>query len=145
MGRQNKIVVRAGQHIAPVEVENALIAASPAVLRAAVVGLPDGAMGHRVVGFLQLAYWQSEELLVFILSTIANNLADYKVPERLIVIDALPLDALGNVDREALAHIALEDNSTGLYAINKSSRSRPSSYRKGSHFLPRSQQPPRRA
>jgi non-ribosomal peptide synthetase component E (peptide arylation enzyme) len=42
---------------------------------------------------------------------VAGNPADDKVPERLIVIDKLPLDALGKVDRKALAHVALEDKS----------------------------------
>lgn len=78
MGRQNEIIIRGGQHISSAEVENALIAASPAVLRAAVAGLPDGVMGERAVGFLQLAYWQGEELLDSILSRAAKNLADTK-------------------------------------------------------------------
>lgn len=138
MRRRNDIIVRDGRTISPAEVENALIAASPAVLRAAVAGLPDGVIGQRVVGFLQLAYWHNDNLLNSILSTVAKKLSDYKVPERLIVIDKLPLDALGGVDREALAQIALEDNSSsGLYATDKSSRSHPSSCGKESRFLRR--------
>lgn len=109
VGRQKDIIIRNGTNISPVEVENALVASHPAVQQAAVVGTPDGASGQRVVGFVKLRPDAEEGVTADVLRIAAQRLAHYKVPERLVVIDKIPLNMLGKVDRKTLAAMALRD------------------------------------
>ena len=74
--------------------------AHPAVRDAAVVGVPDAILGHRVVGLIRLA--DSTARLDDILSDAKARLADYKVPEWLDVVDEFPRNAFGKVDRKSL-------------------------------------------
>jgi acyl-coenzyme A synthetase/AMP-(fatty) acid ligase len=54
ISRVKDLIVRGGSNISPVEVERTL-AAHPAVRDAGIVGAPDRLLGHKVVGFAQLA------------------------------------------------------------------------------------------
>jgi acyl-CoA synthetase (AMP-forming)/AMP-acid ligase II len=107
MGRQKDIIKRCGINISPVEVEGVLAASHPAVEQAAVAGLPDSVMGQRVVGFVKLKPGTPDHVLDDILRATAEQLATYKIPERLVVIDRLPLNALGKVDRITLAKMTM--------------------------------------
>lgn len=109
VARQKDIIIRNGTNISPVEVENALVASHPSVQQAAVVGTPDGAMGQRVIGFVKLLPDAKDDVTADVLRIAAQRLAHYKVPERLVVVDKLPLNMLGKVDRKALATMALRD------------------------------------
>ena len=104
VARKKELIVRGGSNIAPVEVEQAL-KSNPAVKDAAVFGVPDPELGQRVAALVQLADGAS---LDEIRADLASRLADYKIPERLKVVDAIPKNALGEVDRAALAGL-LED------------------------------------
>jgi acyl-CoA synthetase (AMP-forming)/AMP-acid ligase II len=106
VGRKKDIIIRGGTNISPIEIENALLAAHPAILEAGVVGVPDRALGERVVGFVKLAPNAADSVVADILSSLAGRLAAYKIPERLMVIDKLPRNALSKVDRKALAKLA---------------------------------------
>jgi acyl-coenzyme A synthetase/AMP-(fatty) acid ligase len=55
ISRKKDIIIRGGTNISPAEMEQALVAAHPAVEQAAVVGIPDAAMDQRVFGFVKLA------------------------------------------------------------------------------------------
>jgi acyl-coenzyme A synthetase/AMP-(fatty) acid ligase len=105
-GRKKDIIIRGGTNISPVEIENALLAAHTAVLEAGVVGVPDPKLGQRVIGFVKLVPHAAESVVTNIMEAVAGRLAAYKVPERLIVIDKLPRNALSKVDRNALAELA---------------------------------------
>jgi acyl-coenzyme A synthetase/AMP-(fatty) acid ligase len=109
VGRKKDIIIRGGTNISPIEVEQA-IAANASVEEAAVVGVPDAALGQRVIGFVALAKGKGEQVVPGILSELATRLAAYKVPERLIVLDALPRNALSKVDRMTLQAMAIEGN-----------------------------------
>jgi long-chain acyl-CoA synthetase len=90
VSRKKDIIIRGGTNISPVEVEQALVAAHPAVEQAAVVGIPDAVLGQRVFGFVKLADGTSDTVLSEILGNVATRLAAYKVPEALRVVDELP-------------------------------------------------------
>jgi acyl-coenzyme A synthetase/AMP-(fatty) acid ligase len=84
------------------------LAAHPAVRDAAVVGVPDETLGQRVAGFVQLKKGAASRIVSEVLDTARNQLADYKVPERLQVIAAIPRNALGKTDRKALLAMIAE-------------------------------------
>lgn len=81
----------------------------PGVRLSGVVGVPDPRWGQSVAAFVMLREGGTprptlEELRRFV----ADRLAAYKVPERIEILEALPLNATGKVDRKALAARALE-------------------------------------
>ncbi len=102
VSRKKDIIIRGGTNISPIEVEQALIAAHPAVREAAVVGIPDAVLGQRVFGFVKLAKGTKDNVLPEILASVARRIAGYKVPEGLRALDELPRNALSKVDRNAL-------------------------------------------
>jgi long-chain acyl-CoA synthetase len=106
VSRKKDIIIRGGTNISPVEVEQALVAAHPAVEEAAVVGVPDATLGQRVFGFLKLANGTKDTVVSEILRNVATRLAPYKVPEGLEILDKLPRNALSKVDRNRLQAMA---------------------------------------
>jgi long-chain acyl-CoA synthetase len=108
VSRKKDIIIRGGTNISPVEVEQALVAAHPAVEEAAVVGVPDAVLGQRVFGFLKLANGTKDTVVSEILRSVATRLASYKVPEGLEILDKLPRNALSKVDRNKLQAMAAE-------------------------------------
>jgi long-chain acyl-CoA synthetase len=101
VSRAQDIISRAGSNISPHEVEQALLN-HPAVCGAAVIGIPDRAMGERVAGFIQLANEAARPNLHCILVDLSGLVADYKLPEVLKVVDGLPRNACGKINRVAL-------------------------------------------
>src|SRR6195256_3490913 len=83
VSRKKDVIIRGGTNISPVEVEEALVAAHPAVEQAAVVGIPDAVIGQRVFGFVKLTDGTKNAVLSEILRNVATRLASYKVPEGL--------------------------------------------------------------
>ena len=76
------------------------------------VGKPDAVLGQRVFGFVKLASGTKETVIAEILQSVAKRLASYKVPEDLKVLDALPRNALGKVDRNLSQAMICEDGGT---------------------------------
>ena len=73
------------------------------------VGTPDPVLGQRVFGFVQLAPGARESVKAEILHNVADRLALYKVPEEIRVLDTMPRNALGKVDRRRLEAMAGEE------------------------------------
>jgi long-chain acyl-CoA synthetase len=111
VGRKKDIIIRGGSNISPVEVERVLLS-HPLVRDAAVFGVPDPVLGQRVVAIVQLSSARGDVKLDSILALGAimkdtkQQLADYKAPERLWAVDAVPRGPLGKVDRRAAAATA---------------------------------------
>jgi long-chain acyl-CoA synthetase len=100
MGRRKDIVVRAGNKVAPLEVEAAL-SEHPAVREACVIGVPDAACGevpHAYVILEPGAAADPEELRAFV----GRHLAEFMVPAEVHVISEMPSKGPGKVDRELL-------------------------------------------
>jgi acyl-CoA synthetase (AMP-forming)/AMP-acid ligase II len=112
VSRKKDIIIRGGTNISPVEVEHILLAAHPAVKDAAVVGVPDEVLGERVFGFVQLEPDAQNVKLADILATTKSQLADYKVPEQLKIIDKIPRNALGKIDRAVLVSMIQQKNNS---------------------------------
>ncbi|MDR6288204.1 acyl-CoA synthetase (AMP-forming)/AMP-acid ligase II [Inquilinus ginsengisoli] len=100
ISRRKELIIRGGSNISPVEVEQVL-KSNPAVRDAAVVGVPDAVLGQRVCALVQLAAGYGQADLPDILDHATARLADYKVPEKLLIVVAIPRNTLGKVDRRA--------------------------------------------
>ena len=97
VGRLKDIIVRGGFNISSEELE-ALLLAHPAVREAAVVGYPDDTLGERVCAVVALqagAAFDLAELVAFLRTE--KKVASYKLPERLLVLEALPRNPVGKV------------------------------------------------
>jgi cyclohexanecarboxylate-CoA ligase len=105
VGRKKDVVIRGGENISTTEVE-AVLEAHPAVHQAAAVGYPDELMGERVCAVVELAGTDGFDLDVCQEWFTERGVARYKTPERVVVVDALPLLATGKPDREALRALA---------------------------------------
>lgn len=101
VSRKKDLIVRGGSNIAPIEVERVLIA-HPAVREAGVVGVPDRILGQRIVGFVKLTQGAGSVTAEEILEDVAPQLADYKLPESLRIVEMIPRNSLGKIDRRAL-------------------------------------------
>ncbi|HEX7128193.1 MAG TPA: AMP-binding protein [Thermodesulfobacteriota bacterium] len=99
-GRRKDLIIRAGENIAPAEIE-VVLASHPLVDSAAAVGLPDEQWGERVVAAIVPragAGIDAAELLAYCRA----RLASYKVPERIVVVPELPRNGLGKVQKNVL-------------------------------------------
>ncbi|MEQ1886125.1 MAG: AMP-binding protein [Bryobacteraceae bacterium] len=113
-GRVKQIIVRGGSNISPQEVEEPIYH-HPAVLEVGVIGLPDPAYGEKVVAFVALREGMNvteEGLRDFVKARVA----DYKVPERIIFLPALPKGLTGKVQRRDLKDLVARSPEWGLAA-----------------------------
>jgi acyl-CoA synthetase (AMP-forming)/AMP-acid ligase II len=111
VGRANELYIRGGYNVYPAEVEGAL-GDYPGVDQVAVVGLPDPVLGEVGVAFVVPAAGgdaDPDELLAGLRAAARATLADYKAPDRVVVLDRLPLTSMMKVDKRALADQATQD------------------------------------
>ncbi len=89
-GRKKDVFKRGGQAVYPAEVED-LLTTHPKVEQAAVVGMPDPIMGEKGCAYIVLKKGERftfDEMKSFLQS---KKIAPYKIPERLEIIDELPM------------------------------------------------------
>ncbi|MFS0897021.1 acyl-CoA ligase FadD12 [Mycolicibacterium litorale] len=100
VGRDDEMIVSGGENVYPIEVEKTL-AAHPGVAEAAVLGVDDEKYGQRLAAFVVPADGASltEEQLK---EHVRENLANYKVPRAIRVLDELPRGGTGKVLRNEL-------------------------------------------
>jgi long-chain acyl-CoA synthetase len=107
-GRKKQIIVHDGSNISPQEVEDALLQ-HPAVEAVGVVGVRDLLHGESVRAFVELkrdaAPAKPQELIVF-----ARARVGYKAPEDVVILERMPLNPTGKVDRAALKRLAAGDH-----------------------------------
>ncbi len=108
VGRTKEMYVRGGYNVYPVEVEAAL-STHPAVAAVAVAPRPDAVMGEVGVAVVVAREGAAPPTLESLRAHAAARIADYKLPEAVVVVDALPLTAMEKVDRPALATLASRD------------------------------------
>jgi fatty-acyl-CoA synthase len=101
LGRSKDMYISGGENVYPAEVES-VITAHPAVEQAAVVGIADeqwGEVGRAFVVLTEGVVLHEVDLLAFL----GERLARYKLPRSVIVLDALPVTAIGKIDKKLLA------------------------------------------
>ena len=95
-GRRTELIITGGHNVYPVEVE-AVLARHPGVVEIAVVGVPSAEWGETVV-----AYVVGDPDLASLRALAAAELAPFKCPREIRLVDALPRNALGKVIRSEL-------------------------------------------
>jgi acyl-CoA synthetase (AMP-forming)/AMP-acid ligase II len=104
VGRCGDMYIRGGFKVHPVEVEQ-VIATHPGVARAAVVGHPAPVIGEIGVAFVVPTIRDAPPVLSELRSHVCTQLADYKAPDHLVIVDDIPLTAMLKPDRVALRHL----------------------------------------
>ena len=98
LGRSKEMFISGGENVYPAEIESVLIA-NPFVIEAAVVGVPHDTWGEVGRAFLVVTDGYAEdELREFLV----ERLAKYKLPRSFVILDALPLTAIGKIDKKLL-------------------------------------------
>ena len=101
VGRSNELIISGGENIHPAEIEN-LVAVMPGVAECAAIGLPDQRWGEVPVLVVVMASGVAFDE-VALLDALKSRLARFKLPRRVLQLDALPKTALGKVQRSELA------------------------------------------
>ncbi|MFD3499489.1 class I adenylate-forming enzyme family protein [Streptomyces sp. NPDC058678] len=107
VGRSKDMIIRGGENIYPKEIEDVL-AGDSSVLEAAVIGVPDEKWGEVVVAYVQPRPGSNVDLSA-LKALCARSLTGYKRPTAFFVVEAIPKNAVGKIDKASLRtrHAAL--------------------------------------
>jgi malonyl-CoA/methylmalonyl-CoA synthetase len=100
-GRLKEMIISGGFNVYPREVE-LVLETHPAVDEVAVAGVPSDAWGEEVTAYVvpsKPAKIDERELIAFA----RERLAAYKCPRRVVVVEKLPRNAMGKIERSKLA------------------------------------------
>jgi 2,3-dihydroxybenzoate-AMP ligase len=100
-GRIKETILRGGETLSAIGIER-LVSSHPAVADVAVIGMPDKALGERICAYVKLKDGESlslEELVAYLRGIGASVL---QLPERLELIDSIPLTKVGKADKKVL-------------------------------------------
>lgn len=100
-GRTKEMYIRGGYNVYPLEVE-AVLSSHPAVAQVAVIPRPDPVMGEIGIAVVVPTDPNRPPDLDDLLSQARSDLSRYKLPEDIRILDALPLNASGKLDRRSL-------------------------------------------
>jgi acyl-CoA synthetase (AMP-forming)/AMP-acid ligase II len=104
--RIKDMIVTGGENVYPAEVE-AVLREHPAVADCAVYGLPDKVWGEKVCAAIEVRAGESasvDDVMAFAKVQIAG----YKVPKHIVIVDTLPRTASGKIQRGKVKQAALE-------------------------------------
>lgn len=101
LSRRTDLIVRGGENVYPAEIER-LIATHPDVEETAVVGIHDPEWGQVPVALVVLRRKVTMEALA---AFVEPGLARFKRPSRWVVVEALPRNAMGKVERARLREL----------------------------------------
>ncbi len=99
VGRAKDLVITGGYNVYPREVEMALDAV-PGVVESAVIGVPHGDFGEAVFAVIV-----GDVVVGDCLAAVAPGLARFKQPKAGVVVEALPRNAMGKVQKAVLREI----------------------------------------
>ncbi|MCH2250277.1 MAG: AMP-binding protein, partial [Cognatishimia sp.] len=100
LGRNKDLIISGGFNIYPKELE-VLLDDQPGVLESAVIGVPHPDFGESPVGVLVPMAGQSPDLEA-IMAAVTPSLAKFKHPKKLVVMEALPRNTMGKVQKNLL-------------------------------------------
>uniref|UniRef100_UPI003B519870 malonate--CoA ligase n=1 Tax=Roseovarius indicus TaxID=540747 RepID=UPI003B519870 len=100
VGRDKDLIISGGYNIYPKEIE-LLLDEQPGVLESAVIGVPHPDFGETVVGVLVAEAGERPDLEA-IEAAAQQSLARFKHPRKLVVVDSLPRNTMGKVQKNVL-------------------------------------------
>ena len=100
VGRSKDLVITGGYNVYPAEIEGYLNEMG-GVAESAVIGVPHADFGEAVVAVLVARPGASPDPLALI-AELKGRIANFKVPKRVLVVDALPRNAMGKVQKNVL-------------------------------------------
>lgn len=100
VGRGKDLVITGGLNVYPSEIERVLDAL-PGIAESAVIGLPHPDFGEQVVGVLVLEPGANFDEAAA-RNSLRTQIAGYKQPKRYVIVDALPRNAMGKVQKNLL-------------------------------------------
>lgn len=103
--RKKEMIITGGYNVYPREIEE-LVHRFEGVLEVAAIGAPDERLGERIIAFVVAADASAPVDSAALLAHCNENLARYKVPREIRLVEALPRNATGKVDRLSLRAIA---------------------------------------
>ncbi len=101
IGRKKELIISGGYNVYPREVDDVLIN-HPAIEQVAVAGLPSEEWGEEVTAWIVPTSQEKTPSLEEIREFCRQYLAAYKLPQRLVIANTLPRNALGKVLRHEL-------------------------------------------
>jgi len=104
-GRSKDVIIRGGENIPVVEVE-ALLYRHPAVAQAAIVAYPDERLGERACAVVVAKAGQSIDMASMVEFLKSQKLTVQYLPERLIVLEAMPVTPSGKIQKFKLREMA---------------------------------------
>ncbi|OPY85079.1 MAG: Long-chain-fatty-acid--CoA ligase [Smithella sp. PtaU1.Bin162] len=102
-GRKKQMIIRGGENIYPIEIENVLYA-HPDILEAAIAGVPDRIMGEEVKAVIVLKEGVSMDAAQ-LQEFLKTRLADYKIPKYISFVRELPRNPAGKVQVDKLVNL----------------------------------------
>jgi len=106
-GRIKDMIIRGGENIYPLEVENFLLT-MPGVLDAQVVGIPDAKLGEIVGAFIRTRPGYEDMTEDDVRAYAIPRIARYKVPKRVFFVDDFPMTPSMKVQKFKLREMAEE-------------------------------------
>jgi 2,3-dihydroxybenzoate-AMP ligase/mycobactin salicyl-AMP ligase len=100
-GRIKETILRGGETLSAIGIER-LVSSHPAIAEVAVIGMPDRELGERICAYVKLkegTRLSFEELVTYLKGIGASVL---QLPERMEIIDAMPLTKVGKTDKKVL-------------------------------------------
>jgi O-succinylbenzoic acid--CoA ligase len=100
-GRLSDLIITGGENVWPAPVEDAL-RSHPGVADAAVAGRPDPEWGQQVVAWIVPSDPASPPVLGELRRFVAERVAPFASPRRLVIVAGLPRTSIGKIQREQL-------------------------------------------
>ena len=100
VGRDDEMIVSGGENVYPIEVEKTLVS-HPEVAEASVIGVDDEQYGQRLAAFVVLTN-DGSATPEALKQHVRDNLANYKVPREIVVLEELPRSSTGKIVRRDL-------------------------------------------
>ena len=106
-GRIKDMIIRGGENVYPLEVENFLLS-MPGVLDAQVVGIPDEKLGELVGAFIRTRPGHEDMTEADVRAYAIPRIARYKVPKRVFFVDDFPMTPSMKIQKFKLREMAEE-------------------------------------
>jgi Acyl-CoA synthetases (AMP-forming)/AMP-acid ligases II len=100
VGRSKDMIIRGGENVYPKEIEDVLLG-DPSVMEAAVIGVPDETWGEVVAAYVQPKPGTAIDRDA-LRARCTQHLTPYKRPTTLVVVDEIPKNSVGKIDKPAI-------------------------------------------